>query len=87
MTHRHGQLSNAIEQHDKGCKEAEARNVLTVLGTDWVDVGAQEQGGSHQGHNDHLQCLGFVHHDGALDQGELAPHQSLDPLYHCSVNP
>ena len=85
-THRHGQLSNAIEQHDKGCKEAEACNLLAVIGADGVDVGAQEEGGSHQGHNDHLQRLGLVHHNGALDQRELTPHQCLDPLQHCSVH-
>lgn len=87
MAHRHGQLSNAIEQHDQGCKEAVAGNVLAILGADGVDVGAQEQGGGHQGHDDHLQRLGLVHHNGTLDQGELTPHQRFDPLHYCSANP
>ena len=86
MAHRHGQLSNAVEQHDKGCKEAEACNLLAVIGADGVDVGAQEEGGSHQGYDDHLQRLGLVHHNGALDQCKLTPHQCLDPLHHCSVH-
>ena len=38
--HRHGKLSNAIEEHDQGGKEAEACNLLAVIGGDRVDVGS-----------------------------------------------
>ena len=83
QTHRHGQLSNAIKKHDQGGKEAVAGNLLAIIGADGVDVGAQEQGCRHQAGHNHLQGLGLVHHNGALDQGELTPHQRLDPLHDC----
>ena len=86
MTDRHGQLSNAVEEHDQSGEEAVAGNLLAIIGADGVDVGAQEEGGGHQRCHHHLQSLGLVHHNCTLDQRELAPHQRLNPLHHCTTN-
>ena len=38
--HRHGHLSNAIEQDDQQAEEGEAHNLLAIVGADGVDVGS-----------------------------------------------
>ena len=44
---------------------------------------AQEQRRSDKAHDQDLEGLGLVHHDGSLDKGELPLHQRFPPLQTC----
>ena len=73
LTHRHGHLSNAIEQNDQQAKEGEPGNLLPVVWADRMYMRTQEERRRAQ-----------AHHDGSLDESELTLHEGLPPLQPCS---
>ena len=83
LTYRHSHLCNAIDHDHQLTKKGEASDFLPIIWADGVHMGAQEQGGCKQPHDEDLEGLGFVYHNGSLNQQELSVHQRFPSLQPC----